>query len=298
MTSSAVPASLLDRYVVVTRARGGRTGERSAREAGHSVEFLDYRPYQPGDEPRFVDWRAYARSGRLYTRLFHAERAAELHLLLDTSASMRIHGKRRWAGAVARVFAGLGRHEASTRIELLDGRSSRTGRGRGDVAALWRYVDRADTVEEQEGVALPDRLAARLLAMPYHPGAAAVVVISDLLDPAPLRPLLSAARARRVDLVLVQTLAEAELHPEPGRFELVDVEDASVIEVGPDEARAYAQAAREFVARVRSEALSAGQRHVLLPAPAEAARASADGDASLDRSAFAALVRAGVVARR
>lgn len=297
MSSPAVPAALLDRYALVTRARGGRAGERSAREAGHSVEFLDYRPYQPGDEPRFVDWRAYARSGRLYTRLFHAERAADLHVLLDTSASMRLHGKRRWAGALARVFAGLGRHEASTRIELLDGRSSRTGRGRGDVAALWRYVDAADSVVEEEGVTLPDRLAKRLLALPYHPGAAAVVVISDLLDPAPLRPLLSAARARRVDLVLIHTLAEAELRPEPGRFELVDVEDASVIEVGPDEARAYREAALEFVARIRTEALSAGQRHVLLPAPPEAAR-RASADAGLERAAFAALVRAGVVARR
>lgn len=297
MSSLAVPAALLDRYALVTRARGVRTGERSAREAGHSVEFLDYRPYQPGDEPRFVDWRAYARSGRLYTRLFHAERAADLHVLLDTSASMRLHGKRRWAGAVARILTGLGRHEASTRIHLLDGRSSGSGRGRGDVAALWRYVDAAGPVDEAEGEGLVERMAARLLALPHHPGAAAVVVVSDMLDPAPMRPLLSAARARRVDLVVVQTLAASELRPEGGRFELVDVEDGSIVEVGPDEARAYREAAREFVARVRSEILAAGQRHVLVPVPTEAADGKSD-DADLERAAFAALVRAGVVARR
>lgn len=297
MAAPAVPASLLDRYALVTRARGVRTGERSAREAGHSVEFLDYRPYQPGDEPRAVDWRAYARSGRLYTRLYHAERAADLHVLLDTSASMRLHGKRRWAGALARVLASLGRHEASTRVHLLDGRSSAPGHGRRDAAALARFVDAASDVPEPDEGSLAERLAARLLALPPHGGAAAGVVISDLLDPEPLRPLLAAARARRVDLVLLQTLAEAELRPEPGRFELVDVEDGSVLEVGPDEARAYRDAARSFVARVRAETLAAGQRHVLASAPPDAARPGTS-DADLERAAFAALVRGAVVARR
>lgn len=297
MATSALPEALLGRYALVTRARGVRTGERSAREAGQSVEFLDYRPYQPGDEPRAVDWRAYARSGRLYTRLYHAERAADLHVLLDTSPSMRLYGKRRWASALARVLTGLGRHEAGTRVHLLDGRASAPGRGRRDVAALRRFVEAAGEVPEQEDVSLADRWAARLLALPPHPGAAVAVAISDLLDPAPLRPLLAAARARRVDLLLLHTLGAAELGPESGRFELVDVEDGSVVEVGPEEVRAYREAVLDFVARVRAETASAGQRHVLLPAPAEAAERATD-DARLERAAFAALVRAGVVARR
>lgn len=298
MAAAALPDALLGRYALVTRARGVRTGERSARESGQSVEFLDYRPYQPGDEPRAVDWRAYARSGRLYTRLYHAERAADLHVLLDTSPSMRLHGKGRWASALARVLTGLGRHEAGTRVHLLDGRASAPGRGRRDVVALRRFVDAAGEVPEQEDAApLAERWAGRLLALPPHPGAAVAVVISDLLDPAPLRPLLAAARARRVDLVLLQTLAAAELGPEGGRFELVDVEDGTLVEVGPEEARAYREAVREFVARIRAETAAAGQRHVLIAAPEEAADRST-GDVRLERSAFAALVRAGVVARR
>jgi uncharacterized protein (DUF58 family) len=297
VAAAALPDALLGRYALVTRARGVRTGERSARESGQSVEFLDYRPYQPGDEPRAVDWRAYARSGRLYTRLYHAERAADLHVLLDTSPSMRLHGKGRWAGALARVLTGLGRHEAGTRVHLLDGRASAPGRGRRDVVALRRFVDAAGEVPEEEDVSLAERWAGRLLSLPPHPGAAVAVAISDLLDPAPLRPLLAAARARRVDLVLLQTLAAAELGPEGGRFELVDVEDGSLVEVGPEEARAYRDAVRDFVARIRAETLSAGQRHVLVPAPEEAGDRSTD-DVRLERSAFAALVRAGVVARR
>lgn len=297
MARSAVPAGVAGRYALVTRARGSRSGERSARDAGHSVEFLDYRPYQPGDEPRAVDWRAYARSRRLYTRLYHAERAADVHLLLDTSASMALHGKDRWARALARSLASLARHEASSRVHLLNGRSSGPSRGRADAVALWRFIDAAPQLATDPGTPLATLLTRRVLALPSHPGAAAVVVISDLLDPAPLRPLLTAARARRVDLVVLQILAEDERNPDSGRFELVDVEDGSVVEVGPDEARAYRVALREFVARARGEIIAAGQRHALLTAPASAADTTTAPDL-LDRLAFAELVRSGVVARR
>lgn len=297
MPAPAIPASLLDRYALVTGARGARSGERSAREAGHSVEFLDYRAYQPGDEPRAVDWRAYARSGRLYTRLYHAERAAELHVLLDTSPSMRLHGKRAYAAAAARVVAGLSRHEASAKVHLLDGRSSPTAHGRGEVGALWRFVDEAPETPVDPDVPLVRQLTARVLSLPTHRGAAALVVLSDLLDPAPLQPLLAAARARRIELLFVQTLARAERQPVPGRLELVDVEDGSIVEVGPDEARAYRDAVHAFVGRLRSEILAAGQRHVLLEVPPSAADGAAPVG-ELERDAFAGLVRAGVVARR
>lgn len=297
MPRSALPPGVVGRYALVTRARGSRSGERSARDAGHSVEFLDYRPYQPGDEPRAVDWRAYARSRRLYTRLYHAERAADVHLLLDTSPSMSLHGKDRWARAVARALASMARNEASSRVHLLDGRSSGPSRGRADAVTLWRFIDAAPLLPADSDTTLPTLLTRRLLALPSHSGAAAVVVISDLLDPAPLRPMLTAARARRMDLVVLQVLAERERNPEAGRFELIDVEDDSTVEVGSEEARAYRETVREFVARIRTEIVEAGQRYALLTAPLAAGLAATTME-TLDRQAFAELVRVGVVARR
>lgn len=296
MAAPRLPRGLLDRFALVTSARGARAGERSAREAGQSVEFLDYRPYQPGDEPRAVDWRAYARSGRLYTRLYHADRAAEVHLVLDTSPSMRLHGKRRFAAAAARLLAYLARHEASGHVHLLDGRRSGPVRTRSETPRLWRFLDEAPEVASSES-SLPDVLAALVLALPSSRGAAAVVVLSDLLDPAPLQPVLTALRARRADAVFVQMLAQVELTPRPGAFELHDVEGDETLEVGPDEARAYGEAVRRFVSRVRGEVGAAGQRHLLLPVPDEAAEARV-GESDLERLALGALLRAGVIARR
>lgn len=55
---------------------------------GFSVEFSEYRQYAPGDDPRFLDWRLYARTDRHYVRKFEDETNLRCFLLLDQSRSM------------------------------------------------------------------------------------------------------------------------------------------------------------------------------------------------------------------
>ena len=55
---------------------------------GFSVEFTEYRQYTPGDDPRYLDWRLYARSDRFYIKKFEDETNLRCHLLVDGSKSM------------------------------------------------------------------------------------------------------------------------------------------------------------------------------------------------------------------
>jgi uncharacterized protein (DUF58 family) len=55
---------------------------------GFSVEFTEYRQYTPGDDPRYLDWRLYARSDRYYIKKFEDETNLRCHLLVDNSRSM------------------------------------------------------------------------------------------------------------------------------------------------------------------------------------------------------------------
>src|SRR5436190_10913516 len=55
---------------------------------GFSVEFSEYRQYTPGDDPRYLDWRLYARSDRYYLKRFEDETNLRCHLLVDLSRSM------------------------------------------------------------------------------------------------------------------------------------------------------------------------------------------------------------------
>jgi len=70
----------------------GVGGHRSRRK-GASVEFADYRDYQPGDDLRRIDWRLYGRTDRLHVRDAHEETPLRVILLLDVSPSMAYASK-------------------------------------------------------------------------------------------------------------------------------------------------------------------------------------------------------------
>lgn len=55
---------------------------------GFSVEFAEYRQYTPGDDPRHIDWKVYARTDRFYVKEFEEETNLSCHILLDLSNSM------------------------------------------------------------------------------------------------------------------------------------------------------------------------------------------------------------------
>jgi len=65
------------------------TGMHKSPYHGFSVEFADYRPYNPGDSLRHVDWKVYAKTDRHYVKQFEEETNLRHYIVLDTSSSMR-----------------------------------------------------------------------------------------------------------------------------------------------------------------------------------------------------------------
>jgi len=63
-------------------------GLRRSRRHGFSSEFSEFKPYVPGDDLRLLDWRIYARSGKLFVRRFEAETELEHLMILDATAFM------------------------------------------------------------------------------------------------------------------------------------------------------------------------------------------------------------------
>src|SRR5215211_7882543 len=53
---------------------------------GFSSEFTEYRQYTPGDDPRYLDWKLYARSDRYHVRKFEEETNLRCYLLVDNSS--------------------------------------------------------------------------------------------------------------------------------------------------------------------------------------------------------------------
>lgn len=76
--------------IVSRRSAGGAgLGQHASRSRGAGLEFAQYRAYEPGDEPRRIDWKLYARSDRHFVREAERDSPLDLWLLVDATASMR-----------------------------------------------------------------------------------------------------------------------------------------------------------------------------------------------------------------
>src|SRR5271157_4444227 len=86
------PRALMSIRNLELRARvvveGFWTGLHRSPYHGFSVEFTEYRPYTPDDDPRYLDWRVFARSDRYFIKKFEDETNLRCYTLADTSRSM------------------------------------------------------------------------------------------------------------------------------------------------------------------------------------------------------------------
>jgi uncharacterized protein (DUF58 family) len=67
-------------------------GMHRSPHVGFAMDFAHHRPYSPGDDVRRIDWRAFARSERLYLKQHEVNTNLRAHILLDASASMAYRG--------------------------------------------------------------------------------------------------------------------------------------------------------------------------------------------------------------
>ena len=70
------------------RASSAITGQCPSVFRGHGMELEDMRAYQSGDDVRYMDWRATARSGKPIMKVFREERSQGLFLMIDRRPSM------------------------------------------------------------------------------------------------------------------------------------------------------------------------------------------------------------------
>jgi uncharacterized protein (DUF58 family) len=218
-------------------AASGWTGSRSGRRAGSSIDFQDYREYQPGDDLRFIDWGIYARTDRLTVKLFREEVIPHLDLILDGSRSMNLENTAK-AKAVAQLAALLATSAANaqcTQAIWLSGEGFQRLQNDTLTPGAWDKLDLdSNRTPEQSFEILPPkfrRLGVRVL-------------ISDLLWPGNPISVLRRLRDGAATLFVIQLLARDDVTPpEHGNLRVVDSEtgDESEIYIDATVAKQYTE---------------------------------------------------------
>ncbi len=209
---------------------------------GFSVEFSEYRQYSPGDDPRYLDWRLFARSDRYYVKRFEDETNRRCYLLVDFSRSMTY-------GSLSYSKADYARTLAATLAHHLIQQRDNVGLVTFDeqlqdfLPARYRPGHRHRLLvmlERSEQGRATDLLApleqiARLVRK-----RGLIVLISDLLTPLEeLRTHLGYLRSRGHEVLILRVLDPAEIdlpHEQAARFR--DLESGREVFLDPDAARA------------------------------------------------------------
>lgn len=223
---------------------------------GFSVEFTEYRQYTPGDDPRYLDWKLYARSDRYYIKRFEDETNLRCLVLLDASRSMEYgsgdYTKFDYARTLAASFGyfliqqrdavGLARFTAG--IDEFIPPRYRTGHWRRLLVALEKPCTGQATELSPPLEQVAERLTRRGM----------LVLISDLL--APLKNVelsLGCLTARGQEVLVFQTLDPAEMTFDFDRPELFeDLESGRKLYVDPAALRTeYRRKLNEHLAAVQ-----------------------------------------------
>jgi Protein of unknown function DUF58 len=224
-------------FVSRRRARAGLGGEHRSRRHSPSTDFVDYRPYQPGDDFRRVDWNVFGRLGSLHVKVTEARESLDIVLILDCSSSMA-YGQPDKLGFATQLVAALGyvgmARLDSVRIVCLAEQNA-PGPG-GLLNRFGRRASTPDLVRQLSQVAPCGWLDVNAQLSTCLPDAARqplVVVVSDLLVRDGVSLGLTALQARQADMVVLHVVSPDEVDPRlTGEVELIDAETNEVLEVG------------------------------------------------------------------
>jgi uncharacterized protein (DUF58 family) len=236
---------------------------------GFSVEFTEYRQYTPGDDPRYLDWRVFARSDRFFIKRFEDETNLRCYLLVDRSRSMTFsslsYTKAEYASTLAATLAkflylqgdGVGLLCFDEKIQEYLPARHRSGQLRNLMLAL----DKPATGRSTDLAAPLKRIAEAVRKRGL------MVLISDFLAPIPtLETNLLSLQACGHDVILFHVLDPAERtlnFSEPAMFE--DAESGKLHFIDPGAARKeYTRKLESHCAYLRSICQKLGLGYHLL----------------------------------
>ncbi|MGB0775205.1 MAG: DUF58 domain-containing protein [Akkermansiaceae bacterium] len=202
-----------------TQVWRGMAGEFQGAGTGSSIDFQDHRAYMPGDDPRHINWQAYARTGNYSMKLYREEVRPVIDIILDASESMFFDPIKAARTAETFYFAAISAIQAGAAcsVHLLRGDAHQVLPL--DAITSHRWLETIQNMKPTEPSAAPR------LDLIQMRGNAIRVMISDLLyegDPTHALRLLTQQQGKPI---LLCPFLKSEANPAwQGNYEFIDAE--------------------------------------------------------------------------
>lgn len=239
--------------------------KRKTKIVGSGIEFADFRPYSPGDNLHSIDWNIYARTEKLFLKLFEEHEDHHIYFLIDTSTSMQLGNSQspyinnKWSYAkrvtAALAYIALANQDIVSIIPFsaqLDSILPPT-KGKSQIFSIFDFLSNL-----QPGLSTHMADSCRSFVKQFkRPGIA--VLISDFYDPDGFESAINLLRYQRFEPILIQLFDERELHPNiRGEVDIIDCEtlSSSTLVLTPSLIQQYQHAWLSFCQSIDSFASS------------------------------------------
>ena len=206
-------------------------GNMKKRTRGTGGEFSDYRNYGIGDEIKYIDWNIYARSNKLFSKVFHDEGNVDVHLLLDVSKSMDFgnDNKLRYAKNIIMMLAYVGiTNNHNVQFSAFADKSFMTMSLGHKINIFGNFLEELEDIHPQGETKLNQSI---LNYLHEQKPSGLLFVVSDFLDEEGYEQGLTHLAHSPLHACCVQVLCEEENDPKPGFTDhLQDIESNRLID--------------------------------------------------------------------
>lgn len=234
------------RLMAKTRRRGAHKGGRTANKFGMSLEFSDFRLYQPGDDVRQIDWNIYGRTQKHYIKRFLDEQELAVTIFLDASGSMQaIDSKWNRAKELAAIFSyiALNGEDRLTFIPVSSWPYAKVSR-KGSVYGKKVFYDILQLPKQAGAGAFTENLQKN----PLKNNQLAIFITDGLESLDSFEELFRLIAAAKQEVKVIQLLSREEIEPiYSGDVKLIDSESNEIVNVSINDSilKNYQKQARE-----------------------------------------------------
>lgn len=207
------------RQKILIRSLG--EGIHRTTQKGFGSEFSEYRAYEPGDNPKHLDWNHFAKTDKLYTKVFLEEKNLSILLFIDGSNSMRFSSKWDYTRTLTLALSAIGIKSSETvsicitpTMPLLNINS---------LGSLIRIDQTFQAVPSTDTMNLKSCVLTTLQRAKLPSQA---VIISDFLDELSVfSEILDLLRLKNIEITGIQILDDVDFNP-LGNLDLAKVVDS------------------------------------------------------------------------